>query len=227
MIPRSVITGLLLLIASIAKAQTFHGKKYDLNIGLHIVAGTHFDRLGISCNGYFAGANYQLNPGFKLYYNWKNIGPSKRYFEFAPSIGILFSFGETDSSENLFFTTVSNQTNRKNSVAYSFNYYLNRIKTSQATGTVSLQFRNFQIITENDLFGMSIRDEFRTGSILVQLRNKYLQYGINFSGSAHCPDLHQRLNSFFEKAYSGVWMIASSFTAYQGEIEGLEGLIKT
>ena len=179
---RIIFTTCFLLLTYSINSQSFRGNKYGINIGIHIAAGTHFSRLGISCDGYYAGSNYQLNPGFKLYYNWKNIGPSKKYFEFAPSAGILFSFGKPDSSKNLFFTAVSNQTNKKNSVAYSFNYYLNRIKTSQATGTVSSQFGNFQLITENDLFGGSIRDEFRTGSVLMQFKNKYFQYGINFSG---------------------------------------------
>src|SRR5437764_207396 len=40
----------------------------------------------------------------------------------------------------------------------------------------------FQIISDNDLFAGSIRDEFRLGSALVQYRNKNFQYGINYTG---------------------------------------------
>ena len=80
----------------------------------------------------------------------------------------------------MFISPVGNQTIKRNSVGYAFNYYLNHIKTSQATGTVSLQFGKFQIICEDDLFAGGIRDEFRTGSILAQYRDKNFQYGINF-----------------------------------------------
>jgi Bacterial toxin 23 len=162
------------------KAQTFSGKKYGLNIGLLVAAGSHFDRLGISCTGYCADDNYQINSGFKIYYNFKNIGPLKKYFEFVPSIGALISFGRNDSLKNLFISAVGNQTIKKNSVGYAFNYYLDPVKTSQATGTISLQFGKFQIIGEDDLFAGGIRDEFRTGSILAQYREKNFQYGINF-----------------------------------------------
>ena len=168
------------LLTILTKAQTFSGNKYGLNIGFHIAAGTHFDRIGISCNGYYANETYQVNPGFKIYYNFKNIGPSKKYFEFVPSIGALISFGRNDSLKNLFFNPLSNQTIKRNSIGYAFNYYLNNIKTSQATGTLSFQFGKFEIIGEDDLFAGGIRDEFRTGSILAQYHDKNFQYGINF-----------------------------------------------
>src|SRR5258705_11176844 len=151
------------LLTILSSAQTFSIKKYGLNIGLHLAAGTHFDRIGISCNGYYANETYQVNPGFKIYYNFRSIGPSKKYFEFVPSIGALISFGRNDSLKNLFFNPLSNQTLKRNSIGYALNYYLNNIKTSQATGTLSFQFGKFQIIGEDDLFAGGIRDEFRTG----------------------------------------------------------------
>ena len=49
------------------------------------------------------------------------------------------------------------------------------------TGTLSFQFGKFQIIGEDDLFAGGIRDEFRTGSVLAQYRDKNFQYGINFT----------------------------------------------
>jgi len=170
------------LITLLTTAQTFSGNNYGLNIGLHLAAGTHFDGLGISCNAYYVHNDFQVNPGFKIYYNLKNIGPSKKYIEFAPSLGLIFSFGIKDSIKNLFFSPLGNQTGKKSSIGYAFNYYLNNIKTSQATGSVSFQFGNFQIISEDDVFAGGIRDEFRTGSGLIQYRDKNFQYGINFIG---------------------------------------------
>ena len=169
------------LIANEAKAQTFPGDHYGINIGLHLAAGTHFDRIGISCRSYYCDKTYQINPGFTFYYNFKNIGPSRKYFEFALSIGALVCFGRNDSSKNIFINAVSNQTIKRNSIGYAFNYYFNNIKTSQATGTFSFQFGNFQLITEDDVYAGGIRDEFRTGGGLVQYRYKNFQYAFNFS----------------------------------------------
>ena len=148
------------ILTILTKAQSFSGEKYGLNLGLHIAAGTHFDRIGISCIGYYVNGTYQVNPGFKLYYNFKNIGPIKKYFEFAPSVGAIISFGKDDSLKNLFISPVGNQTIKRNSVGYAFNYYLNNIKTSQATGTISLEFGKFQIIGEDDL----LQEELVTSS---------------------------------------------------------------
>lgn len=87
-----------------------------MNFGLLIAAGTHFNRIGISCIGYYANRVYQINPGFKIYYNFKNIGPLKKYFEFAPALGAIISFGKTDSLKNLFINPVGNQTIKTNSI---------------------------------------------------------------------------------------------------------------
>ncbi len=169
-----------LLLPFLVAAQTFSGKKYGVKIGLIIAAGTHFDRIGISCIGYYAHKIFQINPGCKIYYNFKNIGPKKKYFELVSSFGLILGFGRDDSIKSLFISSVGNQTIKRNSIGYAFNYYLNHIKTSQATGTISLQFADLQFIGEDDLFAGGIRDEFRTGSFLAQYRHKNFQYGINF-----------------------------------------------
>jgi len=161
-----------ILLPVLLNAQTISSENLGLSIGLHLAFGTHFQRIGLSCAGYYANKNYQINPGFKVYHNFKNIGPGKKYFEFISSIGVLISYGVTDSSINKFITSDSNQTVRKNSFGCSFNYYFNRIKTAQATGTVSFEFGKVQLICEDDLFAGGIRDEFRTGSLLVQYRNQ-------------------------------------------------------
>lgn len=175
------LVGYFFLLTILSKAQTFSGKNYGINIGLLLACGTHFNRVGISCIGYYVLETYQINPGFKMYYNFKNIGPSKKYFEFAPSISALICFGRTDSAKNLFIGLISNQTLKRNSIGYTFNYYMNSIKSSQATGTVSFQFGNFIIVSEDDVFAGGIRDEFRTGSGLVQYRYKNFIYGVNFT----------------------------------------------
>jgi Bacterial toxin 23 len=220
------------LLTTLTRAQTFWGKEYGLSIGLLVAAGTHFNRIGISLNGYYADEAYQVNPGFKIYYNFKNIGPSKKYFEFVPSIGVIISFGRNDSLKNLFLGPVGNQTLKNNSVGYAFNYYLNRIKTSQATGTLTLQFGKFQIICEDDLFAGGIRDEFRTGSILAQYRDKNFQYGINFftgwtgKRGKHVddPDYPSR-NGYMEMSHSlygnvsaGLFSVQIQYAAPYGQI---------
>ena len=102
-----------------------------------------------------------------------------KYVEFNFSEGIVIGYGRKDSIQNPFIHEVSNQTRRQNSVGYSYNIYLNRIKTSQSTGTVAIQFGAFQFITENDFFAFTSKDQFRTGAFLFEYRYKDFQFGIN------------------------------------------------
>jgi hypothetical protein len=116
-----------------------------------------------------------------------------KYFELAMSLGVVIGFGRNDSSKNLFVSSVSNQMIKRNSIGYAFNYYFNKVKTSQATGTFSFQLGNFQLITEDDVYAGGIRDEFRTGSGLIQYRNKNFQYALSFTAwtgkrGAHVDD---------------------------------------
>ena len=231
MLCKLFLLAIFFLVTLLTTAQTFSGKNYGLNVGLHLAAGTHFNRIGISCNGYYAHNAYQINSGFNIYYNFKNIGPSKKYFEFAPSIGIIFSYGNNDSVKNLFISPLGNQTRKRNSIGYALNYYLNNIKTSQATGTLSLQFGNFQIISENDLFAGGIRDEFRIGSALVQYRDKNFQYGINYTGWAGArgsyvddPNFPSR-NGYMDMSHSlygnvaaGLFSAQIQYAAHYGQI---------
>ncbi|MGH2648173.1 MAG: polymorphic toxin type 23 domain-containing protein [Ginsengibacter sp.] len=188
--------GFFFFVTNFIKAQTFSGNNYRVSIGVTIAAGTHFDRLGISCRGYYIHHSLQVNPGFELYYNFKNIGPLIKYFEFAPSFGAVISFGGNDSLENLFLSSLSNQTMKKNSIGYSLNYYRNNIRTSQITGAFSFQFGNLQLITEDDVYAGGIRDEFRTGSGLVQYRVKNFQYGLNFTAWTGKRGIHKEASDY-------------------------------
>ncbi len=75
---------------------------------------------------------------------------------------------------------MSNQTQRKNSFGYAYNFYLNDIETNQRTGTVSIEVNHFNFITENDLFsGTPQLDRFRTAAIAMQYQKDDYQFGIN------------------------------------------------
>ena len=219
------------LITGTISAQTFSWKNYGLNIGIHLAAGTHFNRIGVSCNGYYVHKIYQVNSGFKFYYNLKNIGPSKKYFEFTPSVGLLIGFGKTDSLKNLFFGSSGNQTLKRNSIGYSFNYYLNNIKTSQATGTVSFQFGKILLVSEDDVFAGGIRDEFRTGSGLIAYQDKNVRYGINFTGwtgqrGKHIDDAnYPSRNGYMDMSNSLYGNVSAGLLSFQVEYAAPHGQI--
>ena len=162
-----------------ATAQQYHEGNFGINVGIVLALGTHFDRFGVSLNSYYQKDAVQINSALKFYFNAKNIGPSQHYLEGVASLGVVYCYGEKDTISNYFFTPVSNQSQLKNSFGYAYNYYFNSIKTSQFTGTISIQVSDFNLIAENDLFAQPKLDRFRTGAFLFQYRKDKLVYGVN------------------------------------------------
>jgi hypothetical protein len=114
-----------------------------------------------------------------VYDNFKNLGPKAKYTEFNAALGFCIGYGTKTTEKNLFMSSISNQTGYKNSVAYSYNIWRNKVKTSQVTGIIAFQFNHFSIISENDILAKPILDRFRTGAMLLQYQTKEFQYAIN------------------------------------------------
>lgn len=154
-------------------------KNYGFNVGFIGAFGTHVQRFGVVVQGYAVYEFAQINASVRLYDNFKDLGPKGEHGEINAALGLCLGYGQKIKNENLFLNSVSNQTGYKNSVAYSYNIWYNKIRTSQVTGIVSLQFNHFSIITENDLLAKPILDRFRTGAFLLQYQDNNFQYAIN------------------------------------------------
>jgi hypothetical protein len=155
---------------------------FGLNAGLNIALGTHFQRVGVVLNAAYVNDHFQANAETRLYFNLRSLGPRKKHGEMTTSLGVLYGYGQQNTWYNPFYNSVSNQTGYKYSVAYSYNAYWNKIKTSQRTGIVALQFDKITIINENDLWAPPSLDKFRTAGFLIQFQNDSLfQAGLNFS----------------------------------------------
>jgi len=150
------------------------------SVGAHLAFGTHFQRLGFNFNFFIIEQHVQLNSELKLYYNFKNLGPRTMYPELVLSQGILFGWQHTNDLPSIFMNVVSNQTPYQYAVAYAYNAYFNKRKTTQQTGIVALYFDKLAIISENDLLAKPALDRFRTAAFLVQYQLKEdIQLGIN------------------------------------------------
>ncbi len=154
-------------------------KHYGFNVGFVSALGTHFQRFGIVFQGYGAYDFAQINASFRVYDNFKNLGPEGEHTEFNAALGFCIGYGTKTTEKNLFMSSISNQTGYKNSVAYSYNIWRNKVKTSQVTGIIAFQFNHFSIISENDILAKPILDRFRTGAMLLQYQTKEFQYAIN------------------------------------------------
>jgi hypothetical protein len=174
---------ILLVFFSLSKgmfSQQYKEGKFGINIGVVFAIGTHINRFGGTVNAYYKTNHFQVNPEFRCYFNAKNLGPNKQSLEATLGLGLVYSYGKTDTTSNEFYSPVSNQTKHRNSFGYAYRFYLNDIETTQQTGTVSIEVNHFNFIAENDLFsGTPQLDRFRTAGILLQYQKDDYQFGIN------------------------------------------------
>lgn len=189
-------------------SQQYQEGNFGVNIGIVLGIGTHIDRFGGSVNAFYKTAHIQINPEFRVYFNAKNLGPKKSYIESVFSLGVVYGYGKKDSVNNDFYSSTSNQTQRKNSVGYAYNFYLNDIETSQRTGTISIQVNSFSFITENDIFAHPKFDRFRTGAFVIQYQKNKYSYSLNatlFTGEMghHVTDENYPFNHVYENTIDG------------------------
>lgn len=181
---RGIISAFLIMfLYTFLPAQELMYKEGNVgfNIGANFALGSHFQRMGLNFTWFYVNNNLQLNSEIRTYHNFKNLGPKKPHNEMVLSQGINFGYGAKQNYFNPFLSSVSNQTGYQNAIAYSYNFYFNKIKTRQVTGIIALQFNSFSIITENDILAKPTLDRFRTGAFLIQY-----QYKDVYQASVNC-----------------------------------------
>ncbi len=162
-------------------AQLEQTKNYGFNVGFVSAFGTHVQRFGVVIQAYYVYNFAQVNASIRLYDNFKDLGPTGEHAELNGSLGLCLGYGRKTTDTNLFVSAIGNQTGYKNSVAYSYNFWRNKIQTSQVTAVVAFQFNRFSVISENDLFAKPVLDRFRTGAMLIQYQYKQFQYAVNMT----------------------------------------------
>lgn len=174
------ISNLLIIIILQLSINAFsQNEDYFTGAGLSVNFGTKINRIGICFWGGGFRKFVQVNSGLRVFYNISTYGPSLKGFELQAYLGLVLAYGKEKAQPSNFYTSVSNQTLYKNSVAFAYNYYLDQQKTSQPTGLICLEFNNFQVLHENDLFGHSGQDKFRTAAIKLVYTDSLFRFAIN------------------------------------------------
>lgn len=135
--------------------------------GLTFNFGTKVNRIGLQASAYYVKSIVQLNTGLRAYYSFNSYGPKGNRPEVMYTLGALIAYGEKDTFDNQFIHPLSNQTRHRYGVGYSYNFYWDKIGTTQQSGTIAFHFPNTEIIFENDMFIPAWSDEFRTGAFQV------------------------------------------------------------
>jgi hypothetical protein len=177
MIRHGFLAALLIVSAQAWPADSFFG----FSSGLSFSFGNKVNRLGISAATYYTYGFAQVNASIKAYYNFQSLGLRRKTPELQLALGTELGFGTKDSVRNNFIGITENNLEYLNSVGYTYLVYLDKNGTSQASGILDANIRNFKIATENDLFGagQGWRDRFRTGGFLIEYHYLNTKFAIN------------------------------------------------
>ncbi len=169
----------LLVLKSNCFCSLLYTQEYFIAYGVSFNCGTKINRLGLFVQGGLVADYFQLNIGCRTYYNLSTFGPSKPGFELQTNAGVLFGYGGLRKRASKFYSSIENQTLYKNSIAFSYNYYFDKQNTSQPTGLLALEFSKFSIWHENDLFGKSAADKYRTAAFKFAYTDTVFRLAVN------------------------------------------------
>lgn len=144
----------------------------------HVWLGTPINRIGIVAGAGLTYEHIQIYTQFRTHYMLTSWVKSKSTPEIQYSLGTLFTWG----SPNMYFThelLYQNFTPYTHAIGYTHHWYIDKIHTSQRTGSISLQIDKVSCILENDVLAGQGKDDFRTGGFkLVYQINPYHAVGI-------------------------------------------------
>ncbi len=139
--------------------------------GVAFSFGTHVNRIGLSLGAYYNYGFFQLNATIKAYYNFQSFGLKQKTPELQLGLGGQFGFGRTDTARNPIIGIAENNTRHKYSAGFAYVHYFDKQQTTQGTGILNANIHNFNVITENDLFGNLIHqtDRYRNRGISCRI----------------------------------------------------------
>jgi hypothetical protein len=171
----SVLLFLSFLLPFIGQTQN---QTWAVQGGICTTLGTHQKNLGFTLRGYFLPTSFtQLNGEITALYHYKHYS-KKKGLGFRTSVGVLYGFGKTDTSQKVFLSAINHQTSQSYLVGYAFHYYGNDFETSQRSGSVVVHLRNWVISLENDVLGGGGKDRFRTSALGIAFQKEKFQYSL-------------------------------------------------
>ncbi|MCS7028164.1 MAG: polymorphic toxin type 23 domain-containing protein [Bacteroidia bacterium] len=132
----------------------------------HIFLGTPINRMGVVAGMGMSYGHIQLHTHLRVHYSFTHWVKGKSTPELQHAIGGLFTWGSPNSLL-VHELNYQNFTLYRHAVGYLHHWYIDRVKTSQRTGSICLQIDRFCLIMENDVLAGQGKDNFRTGGFKV------------------------------------------------------------
>jgi hypothetical protein len=157
----------LLFLKNKAEAQVFTDKNFGIKLGIVANFGTHVNQFGLQLNSYLNFNFVQINVGNTTTFSFTNLANRQNLIENRLSLGALILGGKKNQTSDFIWDGLRHQTSFQNAIGYNYLWYRDNKASNQNSGGWSVQFSNFQIFFENDIFAGTGRDKFRTGHLMI------------------------------------------------------------
>lgn len=151
-------------------AQVISEKNWGAKLGVIVNFGTHINQVGLRLNVYGTCGFGQINAQNSTTFSLSHLANRKTMWENRFALGGLLLGGKKNSTPDFIWGALHHQTEYQNAIGYNYQWYKDNRNTSQKSGGWTVQFSDFQIYFENDIFGGFGRDKFRTGHLQLAYR---------------------------------------------------------
>jgi len=173
--------GILILCLAFAlsgKAQQWESRYAGVQLQLIAAIGTHKTSVGLKLNTFVSVSYAQLNIGTTYRFHAFNLGGRKQFGEWRHHAGIAGMIGKETNPVNFQWDGGFHQSKRPYSLAYTYLWYVDKVGTTQRSGSMTAGIRRVDIVFENDMFGGQGKDRFRTGHLAVSYRTATEKIGL-------------------------------------------------
>lgn len=152
-------------------AQEFTSKNFGVKLGVIANFGSLINQFGLRLDSYMNYGFAQINLGNTTTFSFSNLAKRQELIENRTSFGALLLGGKQNQNVDYIWDGLRHQTNYQNAIGYNYLWYRDNLGSSQNSGGWTVQFSNFQLFFENDLFAGTGRDKFRTGHLMLGYRH--------------------------------------------------------
>jgi len=228
---------LLLVTSSFAFSQQTQRDHVGVQVQFVANVGSHKTTIGIKLNTYVAIDYAQLNIGTTYRFHAQNVGCRSNFGEWRHHTGLVLMAGKETNPINFNWDGALHQSKRPYSIGYSYLWYVDKVGTSQRSGTWNVGIKRVDIQFENDVFGGQAKDRFRTGNLFISYRDNIQSVGIGLliwtgeTGNSvwdktpqeRCPSGYRDLTPLpFGKSSNGILYLNASRTYANQQVASLQ-----
>lgn len=151
----------------VSHVQLFSQVQFGASAGIVMQGGTTISSLGLYASVHAVYSQWQSNMRVAVLQKYSQWAGNPATPELQIGLGIVRAFGTIDSL-HVNFDVLANQTGYIQSVGYAHTMYFDTHETSQRTGAIAIQYKEWRVLMENDILGERGSDKFRTAAAAIQ-----------------------------------------------------------